>query len=88
MVFIYTSYTANIVALLQSTSKNIVTLKDLLYSPMDYGIEDTPYTRFYFADAKDPIRKAITDTKINIPNQPSKFMNMSYGVSQMRKVNI
>lgn len=88
MLFIYTSYTANIVALLQSTTKDIVTLEDLFNAPLDYGIEDTPYTRFQFADAKDPIRKTFYDTKINLLNKPSKFTNMSYGVSQMRKVSV
>lgn len=84
-MFIYTSYTANIVALLQSTTKKINTLEDLLHSTLDFGIEDTPYTRFYFPAATDPIRKALYETKINVPKQPSKFMNMSYGISQMRK---
>lgn len=47
MVFLYTSYTANIVALLQSSTKSIRTLDDLMNSQLEFGVEDTPYNRFY-----------------------------------------
>lgn len=47
-LFLYTSYSANIVALLQSSSNQIKTLDDLLNSKLEMGTEDTPYNRHHF----------------------------------------
>lgn len=44
-LFLHTSYSANIVALLQSSSNDIKTLADLLNSKLELGAEDTPYNR-------------------------------------------
>lgn len=85
MIFIYTSYTANIVALLQSTSQSIRTLADLLNSKLDLGVEDTPYSRFFFSIETEPICKKMYETKIAPPNKPNKFVNITYGISMMRK---
>lgn len=85
LIFIYTSYTANIVALLQSTSNSIRTLSDLLNSNMELGVDDTPYSRFYFSTATEPIRKKIYEKKIAPPNESPHYMNMSMGVSLVRK---
>lgn len=85
LIFIYTSYTANIVALLQSTSGSIRSLSDLLNSNLQLGVDDTPYSRHYFATATDPIRKQIYETKVAPPNEVPHFMNMSHGVSLLRK---
>lgn len=48
-LFIYTSYSANIVALLQSTSNQIRTLTDLLNSKLELGVEDVAYNKYYFS---------------------------------------
>lgn len=85
LIFIYTSYTANIVALLQSTSGSIRTLSDLLNSNLQLGVDDTPYSRHYFSTQTEPIRKKIYETKIAPPNESPHFMNMSHGVSLVRK---
>lgn len=45
---LYASYTANIVALLQSTSSSINTLKELINSGLKFGIYDIVYNRYYF----------------------------------------
>lgn len=81
----YTSYTANIVALLQSTTQNIRTPADLLNYDMQLGSEDTPYARHYFATATEPVRRKIYETKIAPPNERPHFVNVSHGVSMMRK---
>lgn len=47
-MFLYTSYSANIVALLQSTSDSIQTVDDLLNSRIKLGVEDKPYSYYYF----------------------------------------
>lgn len=46
-VFVYTSYTANIVALLQTPTKSIQTLEDLYNSKLKLGVEDNLYNRYY-----------------------------------------
>lgn len=48
LMFLYTSYSANIVALLQSPSTKIQTLKDLLDSRLKFGVDDTVFNRYYF----------------------------------------
>lgn len=48
MMFLYTSYSANIVALLQTSSTSIQTLKDLLHSRLQVGVDDTVYNRYFF----------------------------------------
>lgn len=47
-MFLYTAYSANIVALLQTTSDEIDTLQDLLHSRIKLGAEDQKYSRHYF----------------------------------------
>lgn len=49
LMLLYVSYAASLVALLQSSSKRISTLQDLLESKMKIGVEDTAYNRIYFA---------------------------------------
>ena len=48
LMFLYTSYSANIVALLQSTTNSIQTLEDLLHSRIKLGVEDIIYGHYYF----------------------------------------
>lgn len=45
---LYASYTANIVALMQSTTDSIKTVSDLLYSSLTLGVHDTIYNRHFF----------------------------------------
>lgn len=49
LMFLYTSYSANIVALLQSTTDSIRTLDDLLSSRIKLGVEDIVYAHYYFS---------------------------------------
>lgn len=86
LLFIYTSYTANIVALLQSTTKSIKTLDDLLHSEMSFAVQDTPYNRHFFPIMKGPTRVAIYQTKIAPQNEPPRFYNLTYGIDLLRQV--
>lgn len=81
----YTSYTANIVALLQSTSQSIRTLSDLLHSNMEFGVEDTPYSRYYFTTETEATRRMLYELKIAPAGKPPQFMNITHGISMMRK---
>lgn len=84
LLFIYTSYTANIVALLQSSAKNIKTVDDLQRSNLEFGIEDMVYSRHYFPTVNDLIRKKFYQTKINVTDQLI-WTNRTYGIERMRR---
>ncbi|KAL6264671.1 hypothetical protein P5V15_004771 [Pogonomyrmex californicus] len=81
---LYASYTANIVALLQSTTDSIRTLSDLLYSPLKLGVQDVQYNRHYFKVLQDPIRKAILEEKIEPKGQKSNWLSLEEGVRRIR----
>ncbi|CAH2037611.1 unnamed protein product, partial [Iphiclides podalirius] len=84
-VFLYTSYSASIVALLQSSSNRIRTLSDLLNSKMELGAEDTPYNRYYFATETEPVKKAIYKYKIARRGSKSNFLKLEDGVRKLQK---
>ncbi|CAG4980043.1 unnamed protein product [Colias eurytheme] len=85
VTFLYTSYSANIVALLQSSSSQIRSLDDLLHSRLAFGVHDTVFNRYYFSVETEPIRKAIYQTKIAPAGIKPRFMNMEEGIKKMRK---
>ncbi|XP_015595979.1 probable glutamate receptor isoform X3 [Cephus cinctus] len=82
---LYASYTANIVALLQSTTDSITTLDDLLHSPLKIGVHDIVYNRYYFESFQDPIRKTIYEQKVAPKGRKSAWMNLEEGVSRLRQ---
>ncbi|XP_077287723.1 ionotropic receptor 75a-like [Arctopsyche grandis] len=84
LMFLYVSYSANIVALLQSQSNSIKTLSDLLNSKLKLGSEDNLYNRYYFQAYSDPIRKAIYSQKIAPKGETPHFYAMKEGVKRMR----
>ncbi|KAK9879941.1 hypothetical protein WA026_008451 [Henosepilachna vigintioctopunctata] len=85
LMFLYTSYSANIVALLQSSSKSIQTLDDLLKSRLEVGVDDTVFNHFYFPNATEPVRKAIYEKKVAPPGQIPKYFPILEGVKKMRE---
>ncbi|KAF2901528.1 hypothetical protein ILUMI_04649 [Ignelater luminosus] len=85
LMFLYTSFSANIVALLQTSSDSIKTLQDLLYSNIRLGVEGTPYSRYIFSHETEPIRKALYEEKIAIKGQPPNFLTAEIGVARLRQ---
>ncbi|XP_013143438.1 PREDICTED: uncharacterized protein LOC106107219 [Papilio polytes] len=85
VLFLHTSFSANIVALLQSSSSRIRTLEDLLQSRLKFGVHDNPFNRHYFATMAEPIRKAIYDTKIAPPGESPRFLSMEDGIQKIRQ---
>nr|CAD7412907.1 unnamed protein product [Timema cristinae] len=73
VMFLYTSYSANIVALLQSTTDSIRSLEDLLYGRLELGVDDNYVYRYYFQNATEPLRKAIYEKKIASPGVKPRF---------------
>ncbi|CAH0719438.1 unnamed protein product, partial [Brenthis ino] len=80
-----TEFKANIVALLQSTSNQIRTLTDLFNSKLELGVEDTPYNRYFFSAATEPLKKAIYDKKIAPRGSKANFISLQEGVLKLQK---
>jgi len=53
-VFLFTSYSASIVALLQSPSDSVKTVDDLVESSMSFSAQITPYSEIYFNVSERP----------------------------------
>ncbi|CAH1156185.1 unnamed protein product [Phaedon cochleariae] len=85
LMFIYTSYSANVVALLQSTTDSIRTLEDLLNSRISLGFDDVVYIHHYIKTIEEPVRKAIYQQKIAPKGEKPHFMNLEEGMSRVRK---
>lgn len=85
-LFIFTAYTANIVALLQSTSKSINSIEALTESSMVFGIENTPYNRYYFPKTMEPSRRRFFKTRLELPGGGINLMNTTEGISKLRQV--
>ncbi|XP_035786974.1 glutamate receptor 3-like [Anopheles albimanus] len=85
LMFLYASYSANIVALIQSPSTKIRTVEDLLVSRMKTGAEDTVYNKYYFRHATDPVRKALYERKIRNKDGTENFVTLSHGIELMRQ---
>ncbi|XP_062557222.1 uncharacterized protein LOC134222094 [Armigeres subalbatus] len=62
--FIFTAYSATIVALLQSPSKAITSVDDLTASPLKVGAMDVVYVWVYFNESKDPQVQRLFRKKI------------------------
>ncbi|KAJ2946159.1 hypothetical protein O0L34_g5090 [Tuta absoluta] len=85
LMFIYTSYSANIVALLQSSSSHIRTVEDLLHSRISLGVDDNPYNRFFFSTVTKPVHVELYRTKIAPPGSKERFFSLEDGVRKIQK---
>ncbi|XP_044263055.1 ionotropic receptor 75a-like [Tribolium madens] len=85
LMFLYTSYSANIVALLQSTSDSIRNLEDLLNSRIKLGVEDIVYAHYYFENAQEPVKKAIYQQKVAPKGQKPNFMTAEEGIRKVQE---
>lgn len=84
LMFMYASYSANIVALLQSPSNKIKTLDDLYSSRIKLGVDDTVFNHYYFSHAEESTRRKIYSEKIRNKDGTENFFNLSKGVSLVR----
>ncbi|XP_050580162.1 uncharacterized protein LOC126917392 isoform X2 [Bombus affinis] len=69
---LYASYTANIVALLQSTTDSIRTIADLFYSPLKLGAQDVVHVRHYLKVGGPRIR---AESYLFQPSLPTRSSN-------------
>nr|CAD7391992.1 unnamed protein product [Timema cristinae] len=76
-LFLYTAYSANIVALLQTPYSSIRGLRDLVESPLAVGIQDVEYNHVYLTESLDPVimnlvKNKLSDKKVNQYCSPDK----------------
>ncbi|XP_063975807.1 uncharacterized protein LOC135161814 [Diachasmimorpha longicaudata] len=79
---LYAAYTANIVALLQSSSDSIKNVKDLMQSPLELGLQDIVYNHYYMGKFEDPLRKEFYERRIKHLNDP--YMSTEDGIHKVR----
>ncbi|KAH8373467.1 hypothetical protein KR009_010125 [Drosophila setifemur] len=82
-LFLFTSFSANIVALLQSPSDAIRSLADLGQSPLEIGVQDTQYNKIYFTESTDPVTKSLYQKKIASKGD-NVYMRPILGMEKMR----
>uniref|UniRef100_A0A182JPH8 Ionotropic glutamate receptor C-terminal domain-containing protein n=1 Tax=Anopheles christyi TaxID=43041 RepID=A0A182JPH8_9DIPT len=82
--FILTSYSASIVALLQSPSQAIASVGDLVRSPLKAGVMDTSYGRVYYQETQDPDVQDLYRKKIK-PHGDRAFMEPNEGIARVKQ---
>nr|CAD7450519.1 unnamed protein product [Timema bartmani] len=80
-LFLFTSYSANIVALLQTPGTNIKTVTDLANSPLTLGFEEMMYNR----ESTDPTISSLYALKVAHQGESTFYKNVSKGISKMRQ---
>uniref|UniRef100_A0A182IYW2 Ionotropic glutamate receptor C-terminal domain-containing protein n=1 Tax=Anopheles atroparvus TaxID=41427 RepID=A0A182IYW2_ANOAO len=81
--FIITSYSASIFALLQSPSRAITTVADLVRSPLKAGVMDTSYGRVYYQETQDPDVQELYRRKIR-PYGEWSFIQPEDGIARVK----
>ncbi|EAA10453.4 AGAP004969-PA [Anopheles gambiae str. PEST] len=82
--FILTSYSASIVALLQSPSRAIASVGDLVRSPLKAGVMDTSYGRVYYQETQDPDVQELYRKKIK-PHGEKAFLEPNEGIGRVKQ---
>lgn len=81
---IFTSYSASIVALLQSPSHSIKTIDNLLHSPLKMALQETGYNRYYYLVENIPILNKVYDAKIRPMGENGWIYNPFDGIEKIR----
>ncbi|XP_048483447.1 uncharacterized protein LOC105392960 [Plutella xylostella] len=83
-LFLFTSYSAKIVALLQSPSNSILTVRDLAMSPLSCGVQDTSYKKTYYIDNPHPATKVLYERKLRAQGERAFSYTAEEGVARLR----
>lgn len=83
-LFVFISYSANILVLLQSPSHAIKNIDDLIASSMRLGLQDVRYARFNFQYENVSILKRVYQTKIKPYGEQGWIYDPAKGVERVR----
>lgn len=81
---VFTSYSASIVALLQSPSHMINTIDDLLKSPLKMALQETGYNHYYYTVENIPILNNLYEKKIRPMGKNGWIYSPFVGVEKIR----
>lgn len=81
---LYTSYSANIVALLQSPSHVIKTIDDLVESPLMLSIQEAKYNRYFYLETTNPQVKNVYEKKVKPQGAAGWIYDPFEGVERLR----
>eukprot|EP00102_Acyrthosiphon_pisum_P025866 XP_016663076.1 PREDICTED: glutamate receptor ionotropic, delta-1-like [Acyrthosiphon pisum] len=82
-LFIYTSYSASIAALVQSNSNSIKSIKNIVESPMTFSAQISQYGKHYFEETEDLELRKLYKTKI-VPSGNKSFVRAAEGMERIR----
>lgn len=81
---IFTSYSANIVALLQSPSQAIKTINDLIASPLLMSIQEAGYNRYLFLETNNSLVKRVYAEKVKPQGDAGWIYDPFIGIERLR----
>lgn len=81
---LFASYSANIVALLQSPGSLIKTVDDLMASPLSVSVQESGYNRFYYTKSNDTILRNLYNNKISPQGNAGWIYDTAAGVERIR----
>lgn len=81
---IFTSYSANIVALLQSASNSIKTIEDLIRSPLMLSIQEAGYNHYLYQETNNALVKRVYEKKVKPQGDAGWIYNAFVGIERMR----
>ncbi|XP_055605551.1 uncharacterized protein LOC129753733 [Uranotaenia lowii] len=85
LMFIFTSFSAKIISLIQAPSERIKTIQDLLESRIEAGAHDVVYNKVYLAAATEPSKKAFYKKKIQRRDGSLNMYKLEEGVAKLRQ---
>lgn len=81
---LFTSYSANIVALLQSPSHAIKTVDDLVHSPLKLSLQEAKYNKYYYIESNNELMKRVYEKKVLPQGDAGWIYNSFDGVERLR----
>nr|CAD7453655.1 unnamed protein product [Timema tahoe] len=82
-LFLYTAYSANIVALLQTPYTSIRDLRDLVESPLAVGIQDVEYNHVYLTESLDPVIMNLVKNKLS-DKKGNQYFSPEKGIERVQ----
>ncbi|KAF9805722.1 hypothetical protein SFRURICE_009354 [Spodoptera frugiperda] len=83
-LFVFTAYSAKIVAILQTPSNALQTIDDLVRSPMTIGVQDTTYKTVYFLESPEKSTQQLYRHKI-LPQGELAYHSVVDGIARVEK---
>nr|ALM24944.1 ionotropic receptor 75d [Athetis dissimilis] len=82
-LFVFTAYSAKVVAILQTPSDALRSIDDLTHSPMLIGVQDTTYKKVYFLESPDESTQQLYRRKI-LPQGEQAYHSVVDGIARVR----